>query len=66
MDALLQVQGLPSRLGIGLAAETIALAAIYAVNLVAWAIELVSYIRRMRELKKRDPELARRYGMVGG
>ena len=41
------------------------LAAIYLINVVAWSVELVSYTRRMRALKRDQPELARRYGIAG-
>ena len=65
-DALLQLASVPAPLGLSLRTDVTALAAIYLVNTIAWAVELVSYTRRMRDLKKRDPELARRFGMRVG
>lgn len=63
IDVLMQLLGAPSPLGIPLAAAAMVLGVLYAVNLLAWAIEFASVRRRTLELKKRHPELAREYGL---
>ena len=63
IDALAQVGWSVSPLGIPLVTGTWVLAAIYAVNLVAWGIELSSYLRRMRDLRRDQPDLAREFAM---
>lgn len=63
LDLFLQWTGAASPLGIDYSTASWALIVIYAVNLVAFVVEFLSYRRRMRELKKRDPELARRFGL---
>lgn len=63
LDALLQWTGAGSPLGLDLTTTLWALAAIYALNLLAFVVEFLSYRRRMKELKKANPELARRFGL---
>ena len=63
IDALVQLGWALSPLGIPLVTGMWILAALYAVNLVAWGIELSSYSRRMRELRRDRPDLARDFGM---
>lgn len=48
---------------IALQTDVIALVVIYALNLVAFFVELASYRRRMADLKRNDPQTAREYGM---
>ena len=50
-------------LGLGLAGDVALLAALVALNLVGFSIELASYRRRMWLLRERKPELARSYGL---
>jgi len=63
IDAVAQLVWASSPLDIPLLTGAWILAALYAVNLVAWAIELGSYRRRMRALRRDDPELALEYHM---
>ena len=63
IDALVQFGWAVSPLGIPLATGTWILMALYAVNLVAWGIEFGSYQRRMRDLRREQPDLARDFGM---
>ena len=61
IDALVQLGWATSPLGIPLVTSMWILAALYAVNLVAWGIELGSYLRRMRDLRTEQPDLAAEY-----
>jgi len=63
IDALMQFGWAASPLGIPLVTGSWILAALYAVNLVAWGIELASYLRRMRDLRLEEPDLAAEYRM---
>ena len=63
IDALVQLGWAVSPLGIPLVTSAWILVALYAVNLVAWGIELSSYLRRMRDLRREQPDLARDFGM---
>ena len=63
IDALMQLLASGSPLGIPLFTGTSILAALYIVNAVAWAIEFASYRRRMRSLRRDQPDLAIEYGM---
>jgi hypothetical protein len=63
IDALMQLTLAVSPLGIPLVTGVWVLAALYLINLVAWGIELGSYQRRMRDLRRDRPDLARDFGM---
>jgi hypothetical protein len=63
VDALAQWLGWSRSLGLPLETELWALAAIYLVNLIAFIVEYASYRRRMRELRRRQPETVDAYGM---
>ncbi len=63
IDALVQFGWAASPLGIPLVTGSWILVALYAVNLVAWGIEFASYLRRMRDLRHEDPDLAAEYRM---
>jgi hypothetical protein len=64
IDALLQLSGGVSPLGIPLQAAGVVLAVIYALNVLAWAIEFGAVRRRMQAFMLAEPELAREYGLV--
>lgn len=63
LDALLQWTGAGSALGLAFETTLWALGIVYLINLAAFAVELWSYRRRMKELKKQNPDLARGYGL---
>jgi hypothetical protein len=50
-------------LGLAPAADAAVLAALVAVNLIGFSVELASYRRRMWQLRESKPELARSYGL---
>lgn len=63
IDALAQLGWAVSPLDIPLLTSAWALSGLYAINLVAWGIELGSYLRRMRDLRLEQPDLAQEFGM---
>jgi hypothetical protein len=63
VDALAQWLGWPRSLGLPLETELWALAAIYLINLIAFIVEFLSYRRRMRDLRRHQPETVDAYGM---
>ena len=63
LDALANYFGWGIGLGLGLGVDLVVLTALYIVNTAAFIVELSSYNRRMRELKRKDPETALRFGM---
>ena len=63
IDVLVQLGWATSPLGFPLLTGLWILAALYAVNLVAWGIELSSYLRRMHDLRRDRPDLAYDFGM---
>ena len=63
IDALMQLVASLSPLDIPLLTSAWILGALYVVNLVAWSIELASYRRRMRDLRRDQSDLALEYGM---
>jgi len=65
LDTLLHFMPLGAPAGIGLTTDYVALGVIYALNVVSFFVELISYRRRMAELKRSHPETARAYGMRG-
>jgi hypothetical protein len=63
IDVLVQLGWATSPLGFPLLTGMWILAALYAVNLLAWGIELSSYLRRMHDLRRDRPDLAYDFGM---
>jgi hypothetical protein len=63
IDALMQLVGAGSPLGIPLRTSWWILAVLYVVNLGAVAVEFVSYRRRMEALRRDHPDLAYAFGM---
>ena len=63
IDALAQLGWSVSPLDIPLFTGVWVMGALYAVNLVAWGVELSSYLRRMRNLRHEHPDLAQEFGM---
>ncbi|CAN5830386.1 hypothetical protein BH23DEI1_BH23DEI1_05190 [soil metagenome] len=63
LDALMQLLGTGSPLGIPLRTSAWILGALYVVNAVAVGIEYTSYRRRMVDLRRDQPDLARAYGL---
>ena len=66
IDALAQLLGGSSPLGIPFRAGLAVLSVLYLVNALAWAIELASVRRRMMVLKATQPDLARAFGLKPG
>lgn len=64
IDALTQLLGAASPLGIPFGAGVVVLAVLYAVNALGWAVELASVRRRMALLRVRQPDLARAFGLA--
>jgi hypothetical protein len=65
LDALANYFGWGFGLGFGFGLDLVVLGGLYLINTIAFIVELGSYNRRMRELKRRDPETALRFGMRG-
>lgn len=63
IDAVAQLVWSSSPLDVPLLTGAWILGALYVVNLVAWAVELASYRRRMRDLRRDQSDLAAEYGM---
>jgi len=63
LDAIVQLLGGGSPLGIPFGAGIVVLAILYVVNAVAWAIELSSVRKRLADLRTSQPELARAFGL---
>ena len=63
IDALTQLLGGASPLGIPIGAGLVVLSVLYAVNLLAWAIEFASVRKRLARLRATQPELARSFGL---
>ncbi|HKI57014.1 MAG TPA: hypothetical protein VKB31_07660 [Trueperaceae bacterium] len=66
LDTLLHFLPLGAPAGISLTTDYVVLGFIYALNIVAFIVELGSYRRRMAELKRSHPDTARAYGMEAG
>jgi hypothetical protein len=64
LDALSELFGWGIGIGLSLRWDYLILIALYVINLVAFIIEFISYSRRMRKLKRDDPELARELGLL--
>ena len=64
IDALSQLLGSASPLGIPFSAGTVVLSTLYLVNAVAWAVEYASVRKRLAVLKATQPELARAFGLT--
>lgn len=64
IDALTQLLGGVSPLGIPFGAGVVVLVVLYAVNALAWVVELASVRRRMAVLKVQQPELAEAFGLA--
>jgi hypothetical protein len=65
VDALAQWLGWERSLGLALETEAWALAGIYGINLIAFVVEFISYQRRMRALRRRNPEAVEAFGIRG-
>ncbi|MDF1524450.1 MAG: hypothetical protein P1P87_16735, partial [Trueperaceae bacterium] len=63
LDVVVQAFGGETLLGISFRAGLVVLSVLYAVNVVAWAVETSSVRKRLRTLRERDPELARSFGL---
>ncbi len=63
IDALVQLGWAVSPLDIPFLTGLWVLSGLYAINLVAWGIELGSYLRRMRDLRREQPDVAQEFGM---
>jgi hypothetical protein len=63
IDAVLQLVGSGSPLGIPFRAGAIVLIVLYVVNAIAWAIEYASVRKRLERLRVTQPELARAFGL---
>lgn len=63
LDVLSKYLGWGLSLGIGLNWGLIALGIIYLINTIAFFVELMSYQKRMKNLKLTNPDLAREFGM---
>jgi hypothetical protein len=63
IDALMQLIGVGSPLGIPLRTSMWILIVLYVVNLGAVAVEFVSYRRRMETLRREQPDLAYAFGL---
>lgn len=64
IDVVVQLFGGATLLGVSFRAGLVVLGVLYALNVVAWAVEFASVRRRMRALRERQPELARAFGMT--
>lgn len=63
LDVLVRAAWGASPLGIGLGLQIAALVVLYLINVGTYAVELLSYRRRMRLLREEQPELARSLGL---
>jgi hypothetical protein len=63
LDAFMQLIGAGSPLNIPLRTSIWILVALHLVNLVAFTVEFISYRKRMQELRREQPNLARAYGL---
>jgi hypothetical protein len=64
LDALSELFGWGFGIGLNLRWDYLILMVIYGINLVAVIIEFFSYNRRMRQLRQKDPELAREFRLL--
>ncbi len=63
IDTLIHVMPIGAPAAFALATDYAALGVIYALNVVSFVVEFISYRRRMNDLKRNHPETARAYGM---
>ena len=64
LDVLVQLLGGSTLLGVSFRAGLVVLGVLYAVNVIAWAVELASVRKRLARLREREPELARAFGLA--
>jgi hypothetical protein len=64
LDVLMQLFGGGTLLGVSFRAGLVVLGVLYAVNVIAWAVELASVRKRLATLREREPELARAFGLT--
>ena len=60
----MQLTGGATLLGVSFGAGLVVLGVLYAVNVIAWAVEFASVRKRLLALREREPELARAFGLA--